>query len=171
MARSFKILPLFCLILLAGCVGYESLDTPDDPVRLAILPIQNESELPQIIAPLARNVREKVAHARGWELSSEANAEAALRITVSDFNRYALARDPGDTGRPLSYFEEFEVKVEWISELPAPWGPDPEVTITTDQIMYSQPSLTNAESVAMAEIADRLAEKILQRLDWAGSGQ
>ncbi len=159
------------LLLLGGCAGYEALEPSGAPVRLTVQPVLNETELPQIIAPLSRNLREKLAHSPNWKLVDEADAEAALQVTVSGFTRSSLARDPGDTGRPLSYMEEIELTVEWISDLPPPWGPEPTVTVRTDQLLYSQPSLTSAESVAMAEIADRLAEKILQQLDWTGAGR
>ena len=165
----FRFLVLIPVLLLGGCAGYEVLEPAAEPVHLAVLPVLNDSELPQIIAPLARNLREKVAHSPNWKLVNAEDADAALQVTVRNFTRSALARDPGDTGRPLSYLEEVEVTVEWISELPPPWGPQATVNVRTDQLLYSQPSLTNAESVAMAEIADRLAEKILQQLDWTGS--
>ncbi|HSH09343.1 MAG TPA: LPS assembly lipoprotein LptE [Oceanipulchritudo sp.] len=136
---------------------------------IALLPVVNNTELPQIIAPLARNVREKIAHSPGWDLVGEDEAEVTLQITVTSFNRTALARDPSDTGRPLSYREVIRVSLEWISDLPPPWGDDPVTVVESDQILYAQPSLVNSEAGAMVEIADRLAEKIQQQLDWTGN--
>jgi hypothetical protein len=151
---------------LAGCAGYEPLAATAEPVRIAVPPILNDSEMPQIIAPLARNVREKIAHSRNWELGDSESAEAALQITVLELERRAMARDPEDTGRPLSYQDVVRISIEWQADVPPPWGPDPVVQLETDVLLYAQPSLVDAESVAMAEVADRLAEKIIQQLDW-----
>ena len=154
---------------IAGCAHYSVVEPVEDPVTITVLPVINQSELPQIIAPLARNLREKLAHSPNWALVGDDSAEVALQVTISALERSTLARDPADTGRPLSYREIIRISVEWQSELPPPWGPDPVLLIEDDQLLYAQPSLVNAETVAMGEIADRLAEKILQRLDWTGS--
>jgi hypothetical protein len=151
---------------LAGCAGYEPLETGDAPVAVAVAPVINLSELPQVIAPLSRNVREGIGHSPNWRLVSEAEADAILRLTVVSLEREALARDPQDTGRPLSFKEVVRVKVEWDSELPAPWGPADSVEVESDHVLYAQPSLVNAETMATAQLADRLANKILQKLDW-----
>ena len=157
---------LLVAFILAGCAGYEPLAVQDEPVRLAVLPVLNDSELPQIIAPLARNVREKVAHSPNWQLSESGSAEAAIQITVLDMERRAMALDPEDTGRPLSYRNVIRISLEWQGDLPPPWGGDPVVELETDLVLYAQPSLVDAERIAMAEVADRLADKVIQQLDW-----
>ena len=154
---------------LAGCSSYEPVSVADEPVSLAVLPVINDSSLPQIIAPLARNLREKLAHSPNWDLVAADSAEASLQVTILSLESETMARDSSDTGRPLSYYEEVKVSVEWISELPAPWGGDPVMVVSTDQIIYAQPSLVDARTSATAGVADRLAEKIVQRLDWAKS--
>jgi len=163
--------PLYFLAVISmgiiGCSNYTPLTAPAEPTALAVAPVINESELPRIIAPLSRNVREGIAHSPNWKLVSESNAEVVLRITVLGVERVALARDPKDTGRPLSFHEVVQVSVEWDGEGPAPWGDDPVVTVESDHILYTQPSLVNASTMAMAPLADRLAGKILQKLDWS----
>ena len=167
--------PRLCLLLsaiclgLAGCSQYSALPVNDEPVRIAVLPVANESDIPQIIAPLARNVREKIAHSANYKLVSADLAEAQLQVTVLSVDQRTMARDPRDTGRPLSFHEEITVSIEWISESPAPWGADPVVTVSTDQILYAQPSLIDSRTSATGAMADRLADKIIQRLDWAGA--
>ena len=56
--------------------------------------------------------------------------------------------------------------MEWDSPLPPPWGGEPVIEVETDQIIYAQPSLVNAQTTATAQMADRLAAAILQKLDW-----
>ena len=160
--------PLLALIAagLAGCAGYAPVQTADEPVAIAVAPVVNQSELAQIIAPLARNLREGIAHSPNWRLTGEESAAAVLRLTVLDLEQDALARDPQDTGRPLSFNSILRVRVEWDSPLPPPWGGDPVIEVETDQIIYSQPSLVNAQTTATAQMADRLAAAILQKLDW-----
>ena len=138
-------------------------------MAIAVAPVVNQSELAQIIAPLSRNVREGIAHSPNWELVSEADAGAVLRLTILEVEREALARDPQDTGRPLSFKEVVRVAVEWDSNSPAPWGDAPVVEVESDQILYAQPSLVNAQTSATAQLADRLAAKVLQKLDWSTS--
>ena len=162
--------PSLLLILalpgLFGCSGYAPLEPTAEPMAIAVAPVINESELAQVIAPLVRNVREGIAHSPNWELVGEDEAEAVLRLTVRDLERQALARDPEDTGRPLSFRNVLRVTAEWDSEYAAPWGSDATTEVETDQIIYAQPSLVNAQSTATAQMADRLAEQILQKLDW-----
>ena len=163
--------PLYLLTLISagitGCSNYTPLIAPEDPIALAVAPIINDSELPQIIAPLSRNVREGIAHSPNWELVSGQDAEAVLHITVLGVEKVALARDPEDTGRPLSFQEVVRVSVEWVGEVPPPWGDETVITIESDRILYTQPSLVNSTTMAMAPLADRLAGKILQKLDWS----
>ncbi len=152
---------------LNGCANYSPLMPKQEPVQIAVLPLANESDIPQIIAPLSRNLREKLAHSPNWELVGEDEAEAKLHLTVLELEKRTMARDPRDTGRPLSFHEEIRVAVEWISDLPAPWGTSKVIEVSSDQILYGQPSLVDSRTSATAGLADRLADKILQRLDWA----
>ena len=163
--RLYLLLSLAALGL-AGCRNYSVVAPAEEPVSIALLPVVNESQLPQVIAPLARNIREGLAHSGNFRLTNEAEAEVQLQVTVLGMSERTMARDPRDTGRPLSYHEEVRVSVEWISELPPPWGPDPELIVTGDQVLYAQPSRVNAQTSAMAGLAERLAERILQSLEW-----
>ncbi|MEX0332642.1 MAG: LPS assembly lipoprotein LptE [Puniceicoccaceae bacterium] len=167
MKRAHHAWPIFLIaVVLSGCAGYEPVETADEPVAIAVAPVINESDLAQIIAPLTRNLREGIAHSPNWRLTGEDTAAAVLHLTIVELEQDALARDPADTGRPLSFNSILRVKVEWESELPPPWGGDPVIEVETDQIIYSQPSLVNAQTTATAQMADRLAAAILQKLDW-----
>ncbi|MGC9453058.1 MAG: LPS assembly lipoprotein LptE [Oceanipulchritudo sp.] len=167
------LLPLaLVLSLMAGCAQYEPVPrVADEPVRLAVLPVINESGIPQITAPLARNVRERIAHSPNWRLTGAGDAEATLQLRVVGMERRELARDPEDTGRPLSYRKVIRLSLEWRSDLSPPWGGDPVALVETSQLLYSQPSLVDAERAAIAEMADRLAEKVIQQLDWFREAQ
>ncbi|MEX0324183.1 MAG: hypothetical protein AB3N63_18640 [Puniceicoccaceae bacterium] len=160
------ILYSFILVGITGCTGYAPLAVSREPVTVELLPVINRTELPQIIAPLARNIREGLAHSPNWRLSGGQDAQVQLQVTVTAFSRDDIAREPTDTGRPLSFNETVRVSIEWISELPPPWGSDPVVYVESDQLLYAQPSLVDSETVAMAEIAERLSEKVIQQLDW-----
>ncbi len=154
------------LVGLTGCTGYAPLETAREPVSVEVLPVINQSELPQIIAPLARNIRERVAHSPNWRLTSGSRAEVQLQVRVLSFQRDEIARDPKDTGRPLSFNETVRISIEWISDLPPPWGDQSVVVVESDQLLYAQPSLVDSEMVAMAEMAERLSDKVIQQLDW-----
>ena len=158
---------LFLVIGLAGCTQYAPLERSNTPTAIALPPILNEAGLPQLIAPLARNVREKLAHSPNWELVSPEQAEAQLQLTIVDVQRRAMANDPIDAGRPISFYEVIRVTAEWIGNGPAPWGAPNKITVESDQLLYTQPSLVDAQHSATAELAENLADKILQQLDWA----
>lgn len=159
---------LAALILgLSGCASYEAVQPVQSPVRIALLPISNQSDLPRIIAPLSRNLREQLAHSPNWELVSTGQADVQLLVTVIALDRRAISRDSQDTGRPLSFREEVVVEVEWKSDLPCPWGPSRVFETSSDQIIYGQPSLPDASDSAIASLADRIAAKIVDRMDWS----
>jgi len=155
---------LLVILLLAGCAHYAP---PEEPVtlRLALAPIVNQAEVPQVIAPLARNLREKMAHSRRFRLTEPAEADAILHLTLVGYNRRAMARDPEDTGRPLSFLETLRVNLDWESELPPPWGPETRHRVETEANLYGQPGLVASEYAALAAMADDLAEKIIRQLE------
>ena len=165
LTRTSFILAAFVLGL-SGCSSYEVVKPAPKPVRIALLPVNNTSDLPRIIAPLARNLRERLAHSPNWELVDADRAEARLLVTVTDLDRQAISRNPQDTGRPLSFREEVMVEVEWKSSLPCPWGPSNTFVTSSDHIIYAHRSLPDASESAIAALADRIAAKIVDRMDW-----
>jgi len=155
---------LLAVILLAGCAGYAP--SPESaPVMVHLAPIINESTAPQIIATVSRNLRERLLHDRQWQVSARKDADAVLTIRVRNLERRIVSRDPGDTGRPLSYLERLRIQLEWDSPLPAPWGPEEEVFFDIESLIYSQPGLIQSESVAYAELADQVAAEIVELLN------
>lgn len=166
-----RVFPLVLLVLLPGCGSYEPV-RPVETRTIAIAPILNESSMPQVIAPLSRNLREAINHAAGWKLVEEDEADVLLRITVLALDKNTISRDPEDTGRPLSYYEELMVSVRWESDFPPPWGDQPVSIVSADTVLYSQPSLNTAESAVVGELTEEIANKILSRINWpAGAGQ
>jgi hypothetical protein len=153
------------LLLVAGCQNYQPVQSAD-PMRIALAPIISQTGVAQVIAPLSRNLHEELNHSANWKLVGEDSAEVILAIKVLGLNREAIARDPADTGRPLSYYESLQVSIEWISELPPPWGDKSITTVESSTLIYAQPSLPGAESIAVTELAADLARKIVDRLDW-----
>lgn len=161
---------LAALVLgLSGCTSYQAVMPVATPTRIAVLPILNQSDLPRIIAPLSRNLREQLAHSANWELVDSDHADARIQVTLLALDRRAISRDPQDTGRPLSFREELIVAVEWISDLPCPWGPSKTFEISSDHILYAQTSLPDANESAIPALADRLASKIVDRMDWSST--
>jgi hypothetical protein len=153
------------LLVIAGCRNYQPVQSAD-PVRIALAPIISQTGVAQVIAPLSRNLHEELNHSANWKLVGEDSAEVILAIKVLGLNREAVARDPADSGRPLSYYESLQLSIEWISELPPPWGDNAVTTVESSTLIYAQPSLTGAESIAVTELAADLARKIVDRLDW-----
>ncbi|NDV61026.1 hypothetical protein G0Q06_01035 [Puniceicoccales bacterium CK1056] len=159
------------VLLAAGCSSYAPV-RPVETRTIALAPVLNESEVPQIIAPLSRNLREALNHSAAWQLVEPEEAEVLLRLTVLQLDRNAISRDPDDTGRPLSYYEELMVSILWESDLPPPWGVQPVSMVSASTVLYSQPSLTAAEAAAIGELAEEISRKIISRINWpAGSGQ
>ena len=163
--HSIGILTALAACFMAGCAHYKAVGNAE-ATRVALAPIINEAEVPQIIAPLARNLRERLNHSPNWRLVDEADAEVILRVTLTSRERDAVARDPVDTGRPLSHYDTLFLNLEWESDLPAPWGPRPVTRIEADTLLYAQPSLVTGETAAAAELADELARKIVARMGW-----
>jgi hypothetical protein len=170
MTMTGKIFPtglLAMLFLFAGCRNYQPVHS-GEPVRISLAPIVSQTGVAQVVAPLSRNLHEKLNHAPNWKLVGDGSAEVVLVINVLGLNREAIARDPADTGRPLSYYESLRVSIEWVSDLPPPWGTEPISTVEASTLVYAQPSLTGAESIAVTEMAEELARKIVERLNWPG---
>ncbi len=164
-ARVIACLLLPALLAAPGCTHYAP-PPARPPVRIALAPVVNEGGPPQLIAPLARSLREGLAHAPNWELVEPDRAEAVLRVTVLPLRREALSRDPADTGRPLSFQDTLALTVEWDSAEPPPWGGEPVLRVEADTLLYAQPSQVTAEAMALPALAQDLARKVLERLDW-----
>lgn len=155
---------LAALVLLAACAGYEPLPT-QEPLRIAVAPINNASGPPQFIAPLARTLREALAHDARWRLVTDPDeAQIVLRVTVLDQVRETVARDPGDTGRPLSFYETLRLALTWESDLPAPWAPSGQAVIEVDTLLYAQPGTAESERAALAELARDASRNVLETL-------
>lgn len=152
------------LAVIAGCAGYQA-EPEREPVSLALGPVINESDLPQLSAPLARNLREAIAHAPGYRLAENSSAGARLHVTVTERTRQAVARDPEDTGRPLSYFQSLRLQLRWEGSGIPPWGPDPVSTVDVETLLYAQPSLVQTERAALNEWSERAAREVLARLN------
>ena len=152
------------LFLLAACAGYEPLPTRE-PLRIALAPVVNEAGPPQFIAPLTRSLREALAHdARSQLVSDPDQAEVLLRIIVLEQVRETVARDPRDTGRPLSFYETLRLALIWESDLPAPWSPDERSLVEVDTLLYAQPGTAESERAALAELAREASRNILEKL-------
>lgn len=167
--RSFlkRVFPAMLLAaLLGGCAGYAPLEQSAGPTAVHLAPIINEADVPQVIAPLSRNLRERINHSPNWRLAGEDEAGVILRVTITRFDRDAVSRDPADTGRPLSFHETLGATLEWESDSPAPWGPDNRTRVEADTTAYGQPGLNNTETIIVARLADDLAGKLIDRLNW-----
>ncbi|NBD37560.1 MAG: hypothetical protein GVY10_03215 [Verrucomicrobia bacterium] len=159
---AFVLLPL---LVLAGCVGYQPVDQVDREVALA--PVLNEDGPPGLTGPVSRSLREKLGASPNWNLLPAENAAAVLHVTLTTTERDVLANDPADTGRPLSYRQTVEVRLRWEGGAP-PWGgSSPERVLHTQIQLFAQPSLVEAGQSALPDLADRLARRIVQELEWS----
>lgn len=163
-------LGLACLLLwLAGCAGYRPV-AAEHTMRIALAPVISQSGVPLLIGPLSRQLREGLLHAHGWELVPVERAEAVLHVEVLGLEREATARDPSDTGRPLSTYETLRIALRWESEQAPPWGAEPRIILEADALIYAQPGLLAAESVSLTEMAEVLARKIIEQINWPQPG-
>lgn len=157
---------LLVVLFLAGCVGYRPIDQVDR--ELALAPVLNEDGPPGLAGPLSRSLREKLGASPNWNLLPADNAGAVLHITLTATERDVLANDPADTGRPLSYRQTVEVRLRWEGGAPPPWGgSSPERVLRTQIQLFAQPSLVEAGQSALPDLADRLARRIVQELEWS----
>ncbi|MFO7724475.1 MAG: LPS assembly lipoprotein LptE [Oceanipulchritudo sp.] len=155
---------MLTLFLLAACAGYEPLPERE-PLRIAVAPVINESGLAQFSAPLARTLREDLAHNPHWRLVSDPDdAEVVLRVTVLEKVRETVARDPTDTGRPLSFYESLRLALTWESDFPAPWSPAERALVEVDTLLYAQPGTAETERAALSELARDASRNILEKL-------
>lgn len=153
------------LLGVTGCQAYRAghaSDGTQPPLRVHIAPIEVlSSDSPQVIAPLARQLRNALSAAPSLQLTANAaDADATLRIAVVGVDRTGLARTPQDTGRPLSYLDALNVRVTWDSPLPAPWGTPNPRTFTAVANLYAEPTLIGAQTQTLPALTADIAAQI-----------
>jgi hypothetical protein len=159
----FAVCPAF-LTLLGGCVGYAPVETSTNPpVAIQLDPIVNRTDSSGIIAPLSRAVREEIAHSPFLELGSTDGP--IIRLTLIERDRQSLARDPEDTGRPLSYEETLAMRIQIESADAHPLAELNGGILMADVQTYAALNFPEASSAASAELALILARKLRQQME------
>jgi hypothetical protein len=105
MPRSLFFLGLFSLLALAGCANYQ-LGTGASPKfsKLFIAPVASDTLLPQAQALVTTQIREAfIKDGRVALVSSAEEADAVLKLTLSDYRREVGVVRPDDTGLARRY--------------------------------------------------------------------
>ena len=161
--RSLKAFLLAGLLSLAACQSYEV--EPTGQTRLLQLaPIVNETDLPHLIAPLSRNLREAIAHDPQWSLANAETTAPTLQIRLLSDTERVLSRDPSDTGRPLSLRQSITAELSWEK---GSASEKPPIRVEVEGIFYAQPGLIASQDGLINELANRLAREILLALETA----
>ncbi|MEY3000775.1 MAG: hypothetical protein RL648_989 [Verrucomicrobiota bacterium] len=150
---------LAVLIPLGACRHYQ-VDPIGEKRGLKIAPILNETDLPHLIAPLSRTLREAISHDPRWTLVRPEDTAPTLHVRLLSDSRSVISRDPTDTGRPLSITQTISAEFWWEKE------PDSTDTfsmrrIEVEGMLYTQPGLLASQDGLLAELADQLAREIL----------
>jgi hypothetical protein len=98
-------------------------------------------------------------------LDAPGEASNLLQVTVLERTRDPVARNPDDTGRPLSYFETLLLRVTWEGTAPAPWGTAEARFVEVPTLVYAQPSLVSTEAAALAEWTAAAAREVVALLE------
>lgn len=154
------------LIFSTACRHY-SIEMPGEPQPIAIAPIVDDTDLPQLIAPLSRNLREAIANDPNWKLTDANRSPQVLTVRLVPAKREVISRNPTDTGRPLSIREQIIAELSWEGQ---PNDTEPQ-RVSVQGILYSQPGLLPSQDGLIAELADRLAMEILRVLNTPASAK
>lgn len=151
------------VLLISGCAGYRPL-AQAPTVALHIPPIVNEANIPSLIAPLQRELRAAIANNRGYTITDQASAaDAQLMITLSSVSQRSMGRDSTDTGRPVSFLQTVEIRLDWLGNVPSPWGSSTTL-VTVDMPLHPVPSLADARAALTPQLARDLAAAIIARI-------
>lgn len=162
-------------LILSGCAGYR----PTQPLsesgqtNLQLLPIVNEASLAGIIGPLNRHLRAGLAGSHNWRVVDDSPASAQLRVVITGNSTRALARDPADTGRPISFLDNLTARLEWNGRTPAPWSKTANgraIEVTAEALIYPNPSLVDARAQTIEQLARDLAAAIIAELEYPRAG-
>jgi hypothetical protein len=159
---------LYLLVALSGFVGCQhySVTIPQERTVIRIAPIINDADIPQVIAPLSRNLREAIAHDPSWMLTASPDDPdiPVLHIRLLQGKTKVISRDPNDTGRPLSVAKSLVAELNWQPMPPPQWSQLESLRITVEGIYYAQPGLIPSSDDFVAELADRLAQEIFNSI-------
>lgn len=158
--RGIQALLLAGILSLAACRNYD-IEPTGSPRLIRIAPILNETDLPQLLGPLSRNLREALAHDPRWSLAAAQSDAPTLQVRLLSAQERVISRDPRDTGRPLSLRQSITAELSWEGA-PASQGP---VLVEVEGIFYAQPGLIDSRDGLIADLANRLAREIVLALE------
>lgn len=104
---------LTCLLLLAGCTGYESVRVaPAERPTVTMDPVRNEAYLPGFAPVVQERVREDLLRSRSVQLvRAPAGADWRLALVLEDYEESPLSFESDDTGIPSSADTSLTVRV------------------------------------------------------------
>lgn len=153
---------LLLLFGLTACASYRPLEPAGAELAIAVAPIVNESSLPQLSAPLARAVRGELASLRGVRLTDTDSADLVLELYLSGGDNRPMARDSADTGRPISFLQGIELRVDWRGDWPhadSVMAAEP-VSFISESIVYPHPDLVSSRAQTAPRVAADLAAQL-----------
>lgn len=149
------------ITLAGGCANYHlGRQAPLPFSRLYIAPVENVSFAPQAQAPLHRELSEQFLTSGSVKLvSSEADADAVLRVAITEFDRDVAVTQENDTGLARGFSVVMTAKSELINARTSkPYFRD---RVTTARIMtFVDGGEQPAEYQAMPALTRDLALKI-----------
>ncbi len=156
-----KLLPLLALSLLfAGCTGYQLGSNLPESIQTVSLTVENQTEEPSIEVQTMKSMRAEVQVDGRLALRSENEADAVLKVTLTEYDIKALAYDQehGTLAR------EYRVTLSALAVLYDAQTGDvlreiPHVGGETD--FQHENDLTSGKRAALSAAADDLARKVV----------
>ena len=175
MSHLFKITGMTAVaalaLLFSGCASYHLGSSAELPFKsIYVRPAANEGFAPQAQSVLSGQIREAfIRDGRLQLVADEAEADAVLEVTITDYSRSSAVRDSGDTVRATDFDLRLEAsaslydnaggryffKGRQVSERGAAYVGNPYSAAIGDAQGFSQ-----AEYQAMPRLTRGLARKI-----------
>jgi len=163
--RPARALPLAILALgLAGCVGYQP-GFPGAGSRVGsvfVAPVHNETDFPELSAPVGAAIREALAARPGWTLAPSGQANSVLHARIVGLDRELAAVRSDDVGRGQKFELVFRalVTLRPADESQPPLFENRVVLARRD--VFAGESLIDAERQAGPVVAQELGLRIAQ---------
>lgn len=150
---------LILLPLLGGCASYQlGQPAPPEYRTVFVAPTANETDLPQLAAPVAAALRRAIEQTGALNLATRGAADTELRLRLVDAKRERLAVQSQDLGRARKIDLQLEVSLSLLRS-----GTEDQFIIsdrrfTVTQEIYLDSGQIEAETQAAPEIARKIAE-------------
>ncbi len=154
------LLPLVLLLIFAGCTGYQLGSNLPESIQAVSLTVENKTSEPSIEVQTMKSMRAEVQMDGRLALRSQSDADAVLKVTLTDYRLSALAfdREHGTLAREYRVTLTatavlYDAKTgDVLREIPSVVG-DTEFAYESD--------LTSGKRAALSAAADNLARKVI----------